>query len=289
MVLDDYSAKRIAYTAASQLWNANSDVVLMATNRIQRDLTSSKPLIVSVVLSSLPPSLSPSLSQHIASDVIKMMTSSKEFIQVKAIMAFYHLCLHHSTALKEGFPTLRTLLDNPRRSVVLATLTVLLELYIANPQNFIQMIPKNFKMLEGRSDIWITIRIVQILTVLASVETRLPKKLIQPFSDIIDSSSSDPLIYEVCRSMIQIRLIQPSVMQITIHRLQGYINAGDQDVRFLFLTVFMGLLKLSPKAALQNRELIGDCLDSEDENQRLIALELLASMTNSKNIDKIFQ
>jgi hypothetical protein len=95
MASDDYSAKRIAYTASSQLWTANSDVVPMATNRVQRDLTSSKPL---VVLSSIPPYLSLRLAQHIANDVIKLMTSSKDFVQVKAIMSFYHICLHYPDA-----------------------------------------------------------------------------------------------------------------------------------------------------------------------------------------------
>jgi AP-3 complex subunit delta-1 len=80
MACDDYSAKRIAYTASDQLWTANSDVVLMATNRVQRDLTSSKPFVVSVVLSSIPPYLSLNLAQHIANDVIKLMTSSKDFV-----------------------------------------------------------------------------------------------------------------------------------------------------------------------------------------------------------------
>jgi hypothetical protein len=133
MALDDYSAKRAAYTTAAQTWNPASDVVLMATNRIQRDLTSSKPLIVSAALSSISPYLSPGLSQHIANDVIKLMTSSKESVQVKAITSFYRLCLYYPDALKPGFPTLRNLLENSRPAITLATLSVMLELCIANP------------------------------------------------------------------------------------------------------------------------------------------------------------
>lgn len=61
MSLEDYSAKRVAYTTAAQMWNSNSDVVFMATNRIQRDLTSVNTLLTSYVLTSLPPYLTSSL------------------------------------------------------------------------------------------------------------------------------------------------------------------------------------------------------------------------------------
>jgi AP-3 complex subunit delta-1 len=202
-------------------------------------------------------------------------------------MSFYHVCLHYPDALKPGFPTLRTLLDSPRVAVQLATLTVMLEFCIANPSNFVTMIPKFFKMLEQKAESWITIKVIQILTVLASAEPRLPKKLVQIYSNLVDASASVSVVYEVCRSMVQTRLTSPSLLQLTINRLQSYINSGNQDVRFLFLEAMMGLLKLSPKAAAQNRELISDCLDSEDESQRLMALELLGSMTNAKNVDKI--
>jgi AP-3 complex subunit delta-1 len=163
----------------------------------------------------------------------------------------------------------------------------MLEFCVANPANFVAMIPKFFKILEVKADPWITIKVIQILTVLASAEPRLPKKLVQTYSDLIDTSSSVSVIYEVCRSMVLTRLTNTSLLQLTINRLQSYINSGNQDQRFLFLAAMMGLLKLSPKAAAQNRELISGCLDSEDESQRLMALELLGSMTNAKNVDKI--
>jgi hypothetical protein len=103
------------------------------------------------------------------------MTSSQPFIQVQAITAFYHICLTYPEALKPGFPTLRTLLDDSNRSVVLATLNVLYEIFLANSQNFIQMVPTFFTMLESKSIDWILIRIIQILGILGTVEPRLEK------------------------------------------------------------------------------------------------------------------
>ena len=119
MSLDDFSAKRLAYT--------NSDVVLMATNRIQKDLTSNLPLLTSVVLTSLPPYLTDTLALSISQNVISLMTSTRANIRQKAIMTFYHICLKYPDALKMGFATLRKALDSDDISVVFSALSVINE------------------------------------------------------------------------------------------------------------------------------------------------------------------
>jgi hypothetical protein len=119
MTFDAYGAKRIAYTAASQMWNSTSPVVLMAINRIQRDLTSVHPLLSSLALSSVPPYLSLDLSRDIAADVISLMSAARPVVRQKAIIAFYHICLRYPDALRPGFTTLKQRLDDPDNSVVL--------------------------------------------------------------------------------------------------------------------------------------------------------------------------
>ena len=289
MTSDNFSAKRIAYTAASQLWNSNSDVVLMATNRIQKDLTSSKPLIASIVLSSIPPYLSPVLAQYVSGDVIKLMTSSKLYVKLKAIMCFYSVCLHYPDALKAGFPTLRSLLDDSDSSVVMSVLNVLFELCMTNPSNMIQMIPKLFKMLTQKSTNWVTLKLIQIMTVLGKAEPRLAKKLVDPYAEIMSNAQSLSVVYECARSIVEIPVNSPSVMKASVTRIHSYVYSKDPSLRSLFVAIMMSLLKLQPKLCTQYRDLITECLDSDDEGQRLMALDLLATMANSKNLDKIVE
>jgi AP-3 complex subunit delta-1 len=103
----------------------------------------------------------------------------------------------------------------------------------------------------------------------------------------MDSASSDPLIYEVCRSITQIPLVSLPLLQLTITRLQAFIHSDDPTVKAVFVAIYMRLLKLSPKLAIQHRDVIAECLDAEDDSLQIIALELLCSMTNAKNVDKI--
>lgn len=287
MTLDDYSAKRIAYTAAAQMWNSNSDVVLMATNRIQRDLTSVNTLLTSCVLTSLPPYLTTALASGISHDVISLMTSAKPYIRQKAIMTFYHICLKYPDALKPGFVTLRAKLDDDDPSVVFAALTVIAELCQHNPANFIPLIPTLHKMLINSTSNWVTLRLISILKMLCQAEPRLPKKLIAPFTNILDTTASITLLFECVRSIIEIPITNTVLLTYASQRMQTFLEHQDVNLRFLCLSLFIKLMQIQPKLVSQHKELITQCLDSNDEVTRLMALDLLASLANSRTIDGI--
>lgn len=287
MTLDDYSAKRIAYTAAAQMWNNGTDAVLMATNRIQRDLTSVNTLLTSTVLTSIASFLTPALASAISQDVISLMTSSKPYIRQKAIMLFYHVCLQYPDALKPGFVTLRQKLDDEDRSVMFSALSVISELCAHNPQNFVPLIPKLHKMLDQAPTNWVTLRIVAILRMLCTVEPRLPKKLITPFTTILETTTSITLLFECVRSIIEIPITNTVLLTFAAQRMQTFLEHQDVNLRYLCLTQFIKLMEIQPKLVSQHKELITQCLDSSDEPTRLMALDLLASLASAKTLDGI--
>lgn len=287
MSLDSFSAKRIAYTAASQMWTSTSDVVLMATNRIERDLTSIQPLLSSLVLTSLPPYLSLSLSQSIAHDVIALMSAAKPVVRQKAIMTFYHICLKYPDALRPGFTTLLSRLDDADNSVVFSALTVMSELCAHNVHNFVQLIPKLHKMLEASTSNWVTMRLIYIMRMLSNVEPRLPRKLIGPFTTILETTSSITVLFECVRTIIEIPITNTILLTYATNRMQSFLEHEDVNLRFLCLSLFIKLIEIQPKLVAQHKELITKCLDSSDESTRLLALDLLAALANSKTIDGI--
>ena len=288
MASNDFSSKCISYLAATLMWNSTSDVALMATNRITKDLTSGKPLITSLVLSSVPTYLSPTLSQLISNDVIKLMQSSTPVLQQKAITTFYHICLHYPDALRAGFPNLRACLDDPKPAVIIPALWVVNELCIINPSNFVALIPKFFKILTtNKQNTYIVIKTVQILTTLSGVEKRLPKKLSQPYMEIIDTTSSMSQLYDIIKSIITIPITTPAVLNLAIQRIEPLITHGDPNIKTMFIKFFMKLILLDPKLLKQHKETVTECLGSEDETERLLALDLIASLVNQKSIVSI--
>ena len=286
---DDFSAKRIGYLAAQQCWNTHSDVVLMATSRILKDLTSVKTANTSIALSSLPPYISETLAQQIAQNEISLMKSAKAVIRQKSAIVFYHICLQFPEALSIGFPALRSLLDDPEPSVVLSALSVFNELCMHKPSNFVALIPQLHKMLENSSSNWITLRIIPILRMLSSVEPRLPKKLVAPFTSILETTQSITVLFECVRAIITIPIINSNLLIYAAQRMQGFLQHQDPNLRFLCLQLFIQLMQIQPKLVAQHKDLITECLDSPDDAIRILALDLLGNLANRKTVDSIVQ
>lgn len=287
MSIDNYSAKRIAYTAAELNWTPSSEVCLMATNRIARDLTSKNPLICSCVLTSIPNYLTAPISMHIANDIISMINSSKTFVRQKAITSFYHICCTHPEALKAGFTALKACLDDSDRGVVFATVSVFRMFCLLFPQQFTSLIPKFFKMLETTNVNWIRLRLIQILTQLNTVEPRTAKKLIPLYANIIDTVTSPNVIFEVVNSIIATGITDSNIIALSTQIIEKYIHSPDENLRFLGLSYFLKLLEMQPKLISQYREVISECLDNDNEAIRVKALDLLASLANAKTIDSV--
>lgn len=287
MSIDNFSCKRIAYTAASQSWNPHSDVVLMATNRIQKDLNSNNPLFTTVVLSSITPFLSPQLSQDIASDIILQLNSSQAKIRQRAAVTFYHVCLKYPDTLRAGFASLKSRLNDEDNSVVFSVLTVMVELCQINPRNFIGFIPKIFKMLNNCSSDWINLRLITLLRILSTVEPRLPKKLIQPLTIVLETTPSVFVMYECVRTIIEIPISNQNLLAAATYRLQSFLNVADANLRFLCLSLFIKLMKIQPRLVSQHRDLISMCLDSDNELERMMALDLMSNLVTPKTIDTI--
>lgn len=287
MSLHNYSAKKIAYTFASQLWTPKMEVVLMATSCIHKDLIANDACITSAALSSVAYYLTPALAQHIAHDVISLMNSSQPFIKQKSIITFYHICLVYPEALRPGFSTLREKLDDPEISVVYAALTVLSELCQHNTANFVGMIPKLYKMLEISHSNCISLRLIYMLRMLCDVEPRLQKKLVVIFIQILETTPSVTILYESVRTIIEVPLMNQLLLQYATQRMKSFIEHRDPNLRYLCLGLFIKLMQFQPKLVAKNKEIIGSCLDSPDESIRMQALDLLGALANSKTLDGI--
>lgn len=286
MTSTDYSAKRIAYLAASQIWN-NEDVILMATNRIQHDLTSGNSLVAQSVLSSIPSYLTESLSQHIHQDIISLMTSSNSTVKKLAIIAFYHVCLRFPMALKTGFQTLRAKLDDDDENVVITTLSILSELCAYNPSNFTVLIPRLHKFLTESVNNYVLLRVVFMLRLLCGVEPRLPKKLVNPFSNLIETSSSKTVVFEVIKTVVDVPIPNTVLLTTAAQRIHDFLQIPDPNIQFMGISAMMRMMKIQPKLVSSHKDMVNQCLESEDPEIQIMCFDLLASIANAKTVDGI--
>ncbi|ESN98976.1 hypothetical protein HELRODRAFT_107104 [Helobdella robusta] len=286
--------KRIGYLAASQSFHEGTDVLMLTTNMIRKDMSSQNMYDAGVALNGLSCFLSPDLARDLASDIMTLMTSNKPYLRKKAILIMYKVFLKFPEALRPAFPRLKEKLEDPDPGVQSASVNVICELARKNPKNYLTLAPLFFKLMTTSTNNWVLIKIIKLFGSLTPLEPRLGKKLIEPLTNLIHSTSAMSLLYECINTVIAVLIsISSGVnnhsasIQLCVQKLRILIEDSDQNLKYLGLMAMSKILKTHPKSVQAHKDLILQCLDDKDESIRLRALDLLYGMVTKKNLMEI--
>jgi AP-3 complex subunit delta-1 len=291
-----FTHKRIGYLAASQSFHEGTDVLMLTTNMIRKDLSSQSMFEAGVALSGLSCFITPEIALNLSNDILTLMTSSKPYIRKKAVLLMYKIFLKYPDALRPSFPRLKEKLDDPDPSVQAAAVNVICELARKNPKNYLSLAPIFFKLMTSSSNNWVLIKIIKLFAALTPLEPRLGNKLIEPLTNLINSTSAMSLLYECINTVLAVLVTissgQPnhdSAIQICLQKLRILIEDSDQNLKYLGLLAMSKILQTNPKSVLIHKDLIMQCLDDKDESIRLRALDLLYGMVTKKTLMEIIR
>ena len=197
-----FTFKRIGYLAASQSFHEGTVVVMLTTNLIRKDLCGQNMYETGIALSGLSCFLTPDLARDLCNEVMSLMTSSKPYIRKKAVQIMYKIFLKYPDALRPAFPRLKEKLDDPEPAVQAAAVNVICELARKNPKNYLSLAPIFFKLMTVSTNNWVLIKIIKLFGALTPLEPRLGKKLIEPLTNLINSTSAMSLLYECINTVL---------------------------------------------------------------------------------------
>ncbi|KAF2077188.1 hypothetical protein CYY_001509 [Polysphondylium violaceum] len=280
-----FTSKRIGYLAASQSFHEGTDVIMLATNQIRKDFLSANQNEAYLALNCLSNICTPDLARDLANDILTLMNTQKTHILKRAVTVLYKIFLKYPEALRPAFPKLREKLDDPEPSIVSCSVNVICELARRNPKNYLPLAPVLFRILTNTTNnYWMLIKIVKLFASLTPHEPRLAKKLVDPLTNIINSSPSVSLLFECIQTCIVGMNDNIPLMKLCITKLRTLIEHNDQNLKYLGLLALNNIMKIHPKAVSEHRELVLNCLDDQDISIRHRALDLLPGMTTKKNI-----
>uniref|UniRef100_A0A8C6Q6I5 AP-3 complex subunit delta-1 n=1 Tax=Nothobranchius furzeri TaxID=105023 RepID=A0A8C6Q6I5_NOTFU len=304
-----FTYKRIGYLAASQCFHESTDVIMLTTNQIRKDLSSPNQYDTGVALTGLSCFVTPDLARDLANDIMTLMSHTKPYIRKKAVLIMYKVFLKYPESLRPAFPRLKEKLEDPDPGVQSAAVNVICELARRNPKNYLSLAPLFFKLMTSSTNNWVLIKIIKLFGALTPLEPRLGKKLIEPltnlihriylfFSQILHHLSAITL---VCFSWLIAFLFFITVLislssgmpnhsasiQLCVQKLRILIEDSDQNLKYLGLLAMSKILKTHPKSVQSHKDLILQCLDDKDESIRLRALDLLYGMVSKKNLMEI--
>ncbi|KAI6051360.1 AP3D1 [Marmota monax] len=294
MSASKFTFKRIGYLAASQCFHEGTDVIMLTTNQIRKDLSSPSQYDTGVALTGLSCFVTPDLARDLANDIMTLMSHTKPYIRKKAVLIMYKVFLKYPESLRPAFPRLKEKLEDPDPGVQSAAVNVICELARRNPKNYLSLAPLFFKLMTCSTNNWVLIKIIKLFGALTPLEPRLGKKLIEPLTNLIHSTSAMSLLYECVNTVIAVLISLSSGMpshsasiQLCVQKLRILIEDSDQNLKYLGLLAMSKILRTHPKSVQAHKDLILQCLDDKDESIRLRALDLLYGMVSKKNLMEI--
>ncbi|KAL1117189.1 hypothetical protein AAG570_004516 [Ranatra chinensis] len=289
-----FTYKRIGYLASSQSFHADTELLMLTTNMVRKDLNSQNQYDAGVALSALSCFISADLARDLANDIMTLLTSTKPYLRKKAVLMMYKVFLKFPEALRPAFPRLKEKLEDPDSGVQSAAVNVVCELARKNPKNYLSLAPVFFKLMTTSSNNWMLIKIIKLFGALTPLEPRLGKKLIEPLTNLIHSTSAMSLLYECINTVIAVLISISSGMpnhsasiQLCVQKLRILIEDSDQNLKYLGLLAMSKILKTHPKSVQSHKDLVMQCLDDKDESIRLRALDLLYGMVSKKTLMEI--
>uniref|UniRef100_A0A8C3UP60 AP-3 complex subunit delta-1 n=1 Tax=Catharus ustulatus TaxID=91951 RepID=A0A8C3UP60_CATUS len=286
MSASKFTFKRIGYLAASQCFHEGTDVIMLTTNQIRKDLSSPNQYDTGVALTGLSCFVTPDLARDLANDIMTLMSHTKPYIRKKAVLIMYKVFLKYPESLRPAFPRLKEKLEDPDPGVQSAAVNVICELARRNPKNYLSLAPLFFKLMTSSTNNWVLIKIIKLFGALTPLEPRLGKKLIEPLTNLIHSTSAMSLLYECVNTVITCNKLC-GFFQLCVQKLRILIEDSDQNLKYLGLLAMSKILKTHPKSVQSHKDLILQCLDDKDESIRLRALDLLYGMVSKKNLMEI--
>eukprot|EP01096_Ripella_sp_DP13-Kostka_P016455 TRINITY_DN801_c0_g1_i1.p1 TRINITY_DN801_c0_g1~~TRINITY_DN801_c0_g1_i1.p1 ORF type:complete len:1173 (-),score=657.80 TRINITY_DN801_c0_g1_i1:49-3567(-) len=282
-----FTAKRIGYLAASQTFHDGTDVIMLTTNLIKRDITSLNTNETLLALGCVSNIFNEDLARDLAPDLVSLLASSKPAIRKRAVIATYKACLRFPSALRPAYPRLKEKLEDTEMSVVSSAVNVICELARKNPTNYLALAPVLFKILTTSNNNWVLIKIIKLFAALTPSEKRLAKKLEEPLSNIINTTTATSLLYECIQTCTTGLPENKTLLRLCISKLRAFIEDQDQNLKYLGLCALYNIMKIDPKAVQEYKDVVVFCLNDEDVSIRMRALDLLIGMVNKRNITDV--
>ncbi|KAL8884172.1 MAG: hypothetical protein Q9215_007722 [Flavoplaca cf. flavocitrina] len=270
-----YLQKRVGYLGAVQSFGPDTEVLMLATNLLKKDISS--PLVPTIALP------------------LVTLSHSNSSVRKKTVVALYRLALAYPETLRPAWPKMKDLLTdvNEDSSVTAAVINVVCELGWRRPRDFLPLAPRLFELLIDGGNNWMAIKIIKLFATLTPLEPRLVKKLLPPLATLIRTTPAMSLLYECINGIIQGGILESvdgiregeEIAALCVGKLRGMIVVeGDPNLKYVALLAFKRTVLSHPDLVSQHQDVIMDCIDDLDVSIRLQALELSAGMVNKTNL-----
>lgn len=105
----------------------------------------------------------------------------------------------------------------------------------------------------GSAHAWLQLKLVRLFALLCPVEPRLPKRLVEPLTNIINTTPVMSLLYECINTCTTGLVKHLPIMRLCIQKLRTFIDSPDQNYKYLGLLALGNIMLVHPKAVREHK------------------------------------
>lgn len=286
-----FGTKRPGYLASSISFTEQTAVGLLTINLFKKDFGSQSQYETGMAINCLSNICSAEISRDIITDLMSLLSSSRAYLRKKTVLCLYRIFLKDPPALKTCFPKLKDRLGDEDQGVLTATVNTFLELARKNARNYLSLVPQLYHILVKTTNNWLSIKLLKVFQLLSPLEPRLPAKLVEPLTNILNTTKAQSVEFEAIRCVVRTMPEGTAIVALAIEKLQVFLNSSDRNLRFLALDLYKEVVEKF-KANTSLTELHDKVLTSIEESDvtaRRVALQLLDRIVNPSNFQEAVQ
>lgn len=282
-----FAHKRIGYHAASQSFNDDTPVLLLITNQLRKDLSSTNEFEVSLALNLLSRIATLDLARDLTPEVFKLLSTTKVFVRKKAIAVVLRVFDKYPDAVRVCFKRLVENLESSDPLVVTAVIGVFCELAAKDPRSYLPLAPEFYRILVDSKNNWVLIKVLKVFAKLAPLEHRLGKRIVEPVCDHMRRSGAKSLVFECVRTVLTSLSDYESAVKLAVEKVRELVVDQDPNLRYLGLQALSVAVPKHLWAVLENKEAVVKSLSDDDLNIKIESLRLLMAMVSESHVADI--
>lgn len=282
-----FAIKRPGYLASAMTFTEHTDVGLLTINLFKKDFERKSQYETGLAITCLSSICTPQICRDIVTDLMAMLSSSRAYLRKKTVLCLYRVFLKEPPALRACFTKLKDRLGDEDQGVLTAAVNTFLELARKNARNYLSLVPKLYHILVNTTNNWLSIKLLKLFQLLCPLEPRLPAKMVEPLTNLLQTTKAQSVEFEVIRCTFRIMPDGTAITVVAMERLQAFLNSSDRNLRFLALEIFKEVLE---KPHFKERFHLPDLhakvlqsIEESDTTARKIALQLLDLIVTPSN------
>mmetsp|Transcript_20610 Transcript_20610/g.48958 ORF Transcript_20610/g.48958 Transcript_20610/m.48958 type:complete len:814 (+) Transcript_20610:300-2741(+) len=297
--------KRTGYLAASLFLDANSELLILLVNTIQKDLKSANSWDVCAALSAVTRVIGGETVPAVLKPVRDQLTNKDAHVRKGAVMALQRFVHKAPDSVEDIGAILKRTIGDRDPSVMTAGLCGLVDVAKTDPVAYANLVPSLVSILKQVIEHrlpreydyhrtpapWLQIKLLKLLAILGHANQRSSEEMYEVLREVMTRADMKTtigfaIIFETVRTITRI-YPQQQLLTAASDFTSRFLTSENRNVKCIGIDALSAIVQVNPEFAAQHQMVVIDCLEDPDETLKWKTLDLLFRMTNSQNVEVV--